>query len=201
MNEIGEKFLLYGFLDGCSYETDGTNNAILALETGERIEVPIGCLLKVDELNRLVRQNEIKLAKEVALPEFVNKWLEYCKNTGVTLTRALLVYDVDFYNYANQKDFTRLKDFLIVEKNQELFSLAWIFGCTVKEKRYLVKFRGISKYSAYLNRDIATNKWFMSSENDYPETTRTHHTRPELEKAGLGNVFDNPSFKVKEVEE
>lgn len=163
MNEIGEKFLLYGFLDGYSYKTDGTNNAILALETGERIEVPIGCLLKVDELNRLVRQNEIKLAKKVALPEFVNKWLEYCKNTGVTLTRALLVYDVDFYNYANQKDFTRLKDFLIVEKNQELFSLAWIFGCTVKEKRYLVKVRGISKYSAYINLDVATNKWFMSS--------------------------------------
>lgn len=201
MNEIGEKFLLYGFLDGCSYETDGTNNAILALETGERIEVLIGCLLKVDELNRLVRQNKIKLAKKVELSEFVNKWLEYCKNTGVTLTRALLVDDVDFYNYANQKDFTRLKDFLIVEKNQELFARAWIFGCTVKEKRYLVKVRGISKYSAYLNRDIATNKWFMSSENDYPDTTRTHHTRPELEKAGLGNVFDNPSFKVKEVEE
>lgn len=201
MNEIGEKFLLYGFLDGCSYETNGTNNAILALETGERIEVPIGCLLKVDELNRLVRQNEIKLAKKVALPEFVNKWLEYCKNTGVTLTRALLVDDVDFYNYANQKDFTRLKDFLIVEKNQELFTLAWIFGCTVKEKRYLVKVRGISKYSAYLNYDIATNKWFMSSENNYPDKMRTHHTRLELEKAGLGNVFDNPSFKVKEVEE
>lgn len=201
MNEIGEKFLLYGFLDGCSYETDGTNNAILALETGERIEVPIGCLLKVDELNQLVRQNKIKLAKKVELPEFVNKWLEYCKNTGITLTRALLVDDVDFYNYANQKDFTRLKDFLIVEKNQELFARAWIFGCTVTEKRYLVKVRGISKYSAYLNRDIATNKWFMSSENDYPNKTRTHHTRPELEKAGLGNVFDNPSFKVKEVEE
>lgn len=201
MNEIGEKFLLYGFLDGCSYETDGTNNAILALETGERIEVPIGCLLKVDELNRLVRQNKIKLAKKVELPEFVNKWLEYCKNTGVTLTRALLVDDVDFYNYANQKDFTRLKDFLIVEKNQELFARAWIFGYTVKEKRYLVKVRGISKYSAYLNRDIATNKWFMSSENNYPNKTITHHTRPELEKAGLGNVFDNPSFKVKEVEE
>lgn len=201
MNEIGEKFLLYGFLDGYSYKTDGTNNAILALETGERIEVPIGCLLKVNELNRLVRQNEIKLAKKVVLPEFVYKWLEYCKNTGVTLTRALLVDDVDFYNYANQKDFTRLKDFLIVEKNQELFTLAWIFSCTVKEKRYLVKVRGISKYSAYLNRDVATNKWFMSSENDYPDKTRTHHTRPELEKAGLGNVFDNPSFKVKEVEE
>lgn len=55
MNKIGEKFLLHGFLDGYSYKTDGTNNAILALETGERIEVPIGCLLKVDELNRLVR--------------------------------------------------------------------------------------------------------------------------------------------------
>lgn len=29
MNEIGEKFLLYGFLDGCSYETDGKKSGTL----------------------------------------------------------------------------------------------------------------------------------------------------------------------------
>lgn len=143
----------------------------------------------------------LKKFEKVTIPWFIANWIKYCKNTGVTLVRALLVEEIDLYNYANQKDFTRLKDFLIVEKNQELFARAWIFGCTVKEKRYLVKVRGISKYSAYLNYDIATNKWFMSSENDYPDKMRTHHTRLELEKAGLGNVFDNPSFKVKEVEE
>lgn len=200
MNEIGEKFLLYGFLDGCSYETDGTNNAILALETGERIEVPIGCLLKVDELNRLVRQNKIKLAKKVELPEFVNKWLEYCKNTGVTLTRALLVDDVDFYNYANQKDFTRLKDFLIVEKNQELFARAWIFGCTVKEKRYLVKIIGITDYNSYLNYHKKENKWTIESSMD-TDTIRTKHTRKELEKSGFGWVFDCPGIEIEEVKE
>lgn len=200
MNEIGEKFLLYGFLDGCSYETNGTNNAILVLETGERIEVPIGCLLKVDELNQLVRQNKIKLAKKVALPEFVNKWLEYCKNTGVTLTRALLVDDVDFYNYANQKDFTRLKDFLIVEKNQELFTRAWIFGCTVKEKRYLVKIIGITDYNSYLNYHKKENKWTIESSMD-TDTIRTKHTRKELEKSGFDWVFDCPGIEIEEVKE
>lgn len=199
MNEIGEKFLLYGFLDGCSYKTDGTNNAILALETGERIEVPIGCLLKVDELNRLVRQNEIKLAKKVALPEFVNKWLEYCKNTGVTLTRALLVDDVDFYNYANQKDFTRLKDFLIVEKNQELFSLAWIFGCTVKEKRYLVKMKGLRENTSYLNYDSIDAEWYFADAENGP-AVGTHCTRKELESAGFGWIFSCEGIEVEEVE-
>ena len=192
MNKIGEKFLLYGFLDGCSYETDGTNNAILALETGERIEVPIGCLLKVDELNWLVRQTEIKLAKKVALPEFVNKWLEYCKNTGVTLTRALLVDDVDFYNYANQKDFTRLKDFLIVEKNQELFSLAWIFGCTVKEKRYTVKMRA-TKQPLFYN-SLEKRLFFSLGE------LATQFTHKQLEEAGFGWVFNCEGIEIEEVE-
>lgn len=200
MNEIGEKFLLYGFLDGCSYETDGTNNAILALETGERIEVPIGCLSKVDELNRLVRQNKIKLAKKVELPEFVNKWLEYCKNTGVTLTRALLVDDVDFYNYANQKDFTRLKDFLIVEKNQELFARAWLDGYEAeKEKRYLVKMKGISSNMCYLNR--VGNKWIIAGIDEHTGMNiYTKHTKKELEDASFGWVFDCPGIEIEEVE-
>lgn len=197
MNEIGEKFLLYGFLDGCSYETDGTNNAILALETGERIEVPIGCLLKVDESNRLVRQNEIKLAQKVELPEFVSKWLEYCKNTGVTLTRALLVHDIDFYNYANQKDFTRLEDFLFVEKNQELFARAWIFGYTVKEKKYIVKIKGKIEENLLVYGWGINRYFFARSYND--SSKRGEHTRKELIEDGFGEVFDSPQFEVKEV--
>lgn len=199
MNEIGEKFLLYGFLDGYSYKTDGTNNAILALETGERIEVPIGCLLKVDELNRLVRQNEIKLAKKVALPEFVNKWLEYCKNTGVTLTRALLADDVDFYNYANQKDFTRLKDFLIVEKNQELFARAWIFGCTVKEKRYLVKMKNLRALFCYLAYIPDEGYWNLMASGG--KSIVIKHTRKQLEEAGFDWVFNCEGIEIEEVGE
>lgn len=201
MNEIGEKFLLHGFLDGYSYKTDGTNNAILALETCERIEVPIGCLLKVDELNRLVRQNEIKLAKKVELPEFVNKWLEYCKNTGVTLVRALLVEEIDLYNYANQKDYKKLKEFLKVKDNQEAFACAWLDGYEVaKEKRYIVKVKGAEEGYNYLNCRISLNEYFFSGESE-PLDFRVKHTREMLEKAGFGWVFDCEGIEVKEVKE
>lgn len=37
----GDEVILLGFIDGCSYETTGQTNFIIALETGERVEVPI----------------------------------------------------------------------------------------------------------------------------------------------------------------
>ena len=78
--------------------------------------------------------------QKVTVPQFVADWIKYCKNTNVTMTRALLVGEVDFYNYANQKDHFRLVDFLGSRINQEIFARAWLDGYEVeKEKRYIVK--------------------------------------------------------------
>lgn len=56
-----------------------------------------------------------ELNKPVIL-QFVADWIKYCKNTGVTLVRALMVEEIDLYNYANQKDSEKLKAFLRVKK-------------------------------------------------------------------------------------
>ena len=139
--------------------------------------------------------------QKVVVPQFVADWIKYCKNTNVTMTRALLVGEVDFYNYANQKDFSRLKEFLETESNQETFVLAWIYGYEAeKEKRYLVRMKSIREDHETLNCDKISNKWNFSSEK---ETTlfRTKHTRKQLEDAGLGEVFNSPLFEVVEVEE
>ena len=78
------------------------------------------------------------------VPQFVADWIEYCKFTHVDLQHALLVGDVYFYNYANQNDFSKLKEFLKTENNQENFARAWLDGYEVeKEKRYLVKMKGV----------------------------------------------------------
>ncbi|MBF1724491.1 MAG: DUF1642 domain-containing protein [Streptococcus sp.] len=58
------------------------------------------------------------------IPQFVADWIKYCKNTGVTLVRALMVEEIDLYNYANQKDSEKLKAFLRVKENQEIFARA-----------------------------------------------------------------------------
>lgn len=139
--------------------------------------------------------------KKVKIPEFVANWLEYCKNTNVTMARALLVGEVDFYNYANQKDLSRLTDFFSDGKNQEIFARAWIFGYEVeKEKRYLVEMKGISGYGRYLNKTLSSGEYFFASENEV-DGYKTKHTRKELEKSGFGWVFDCPGVEVKEVEE
>ena len=55
--------------------------------------------------------SQLKEPHKVTIPQFVANWIEYCKNTFLSLVRALMVEEVDFYNYANQKDRSRLIDF------------------------------------------------------------------------------------------
>ena len=135
-----------------------------------------------------------ELNKPVIL-QFVADWIKYCKNTGVTLVRALMVEEIDLYNYANQKDSEKLKAFLRVKKNQELFARAWVDGYTVeKEKRYRVSLKNgqplLKAYSGealYFSQDIAIENYKV--------------TRKELEDSGFGEVFDSPLFEVEEVQE
>ena len=56
--KLGDKVILLGFIDGRSYETTGQTNFIISLETGERVEVPIECVIKKDQV---VKKDEIKL--------------------------------------------------------------------------------------------------------------------------------------------
>jgi len=71
--------------------------------------------------------------EKVTIPQFVASWIEYCKFTHVNLQHALIVGDVYFYNYANQKDFSKLKEFLETENNQATFARAWLDGYEIEE--------------------------------------------------------------------
>lgn len=132
------------------------------------------------------------------IPQFVADWIKYCKFTNVNLQNALLVGDVYFYNYANQKDFSKLKEFLDTENNQETFAKAWLFGYEVeKEKQYLVKIKStgqcLGKY--YINNEILSPRFIYTGRN------ADRFTRKELEDAGFGEVFNSPLFEVEEAEE
>lgn len=138
--------------------------------------------------------------EKVKIPQFVAGWIEYCKFTHVDLQHALIVGDVDFYNYANQTDFSKLKEFLETENNQATFARAWLDGYEVEEeKRYLVKVKGVSGYGRYLNKALSSNEYFFASNNEI-KSYRTKFTRKELEEAGFGWVFDCPGIKIEEVE-
>lgn len=138
--------------------------------------------------------------EKVTIPQFVASWIEYCKFTHVDLQHALIVGDVDFYNYANQTDFSKLKEFLETENNQATFARAWLDGYDVEEeKRYLVKLKGVFKGYEYLNFKFG-RVWTFSNEEENEEY-RTRHTRKELEDAGFGWVFDCDGVEVEEVKD
>lgn len=123
---------------------------------------------------------EAEKSNKVVIPQFVAKWIDYCKFTHVDLQHALVVGDVYFYNYANQKDFSKLKEFLETENNQELFARAWLDGYEVEqEKLYTVEIPGPNAdgYSIVLGRkegkvcirQFVSQTWQMNCSNQLTE--------------------------------
>lgn len=75
-----------------------------------------------------------------------------------------------------------------------------LFGYEVeKEKRYIVKVKGISAVIGCLKCDVDNSKWFFSGPEE-SDRYRAKHTIKELDKAGFGWVFDCPGIEIEEVE-
>ena len=144
---------------------------------------------------------ELDEPQKVTIPQFVADWINYCKNTFLSLARSLAVSEEDFHNYANQKDHLDLLYFLGSMVNQEKFAKAWLYGYEIeKEKRYLVKIIGITNYNSYLNYHKRENKWTVESSME-TDAIRTKHTRKQLEIGGFGWVFDCTGIEIEEVKE
>ena len=139
--------------------------------------------------------------EKVKVPQFVADWIEYCKRTGVDLYNALDMGDLYFYNYANQKDDLKLKEFFETDTNQEIFARAWLDGYEIEEeKRYYVRFKWIEDSYSYLTLIKHLHAWTLKNIT-LDKKFRTAHTRKELEEAGFGWVFDCPGIEIEEVEE
>lgn len=84
-----------------------------------------------------------------------------------------------------EKDFSRAK---------------WLDDYEVeKEKRYLVKVKGVCGNHETLNCEKHSNEWLFSSSEEN-RTYKTKFTRKELEGAGFGWIFDCEGVEVQEVE-
>ena len=130
------------------------------------------------------------------VPQFVADWYEGCKND--------LDYSIWYYihNWDYQKE-SEFKYWFDHAENNALHTIINMhqFGYTVeKEKRYLVKMKGICGNHETLNREKHSNKWFFSDREEN-SLYGTHHTRKELEDADFGWVFDCEGIEVEEVEE
>lgn len=128
--------------------------------------------------------------QKVTVPQIVADYIEYTKATDWDLQEAM-----DDVAYEDNKDLRKW-----FNDNIETFARAWLDGYTVeKEKRYIVKVKGVEEGHKYLNHRISLDSWFFSGESE-PLDFSVKHTRKELEEAGLGWVFDCEGIEIEEVE-
>ena len=130
--------------------------------------------------------------QKITVPQFVADVIEGAREKSPELEDAL------HYTWGNgSKEFT---EWYKKKSNRDRFACAWLFGYTVeKEKKYIVKVKGVEECYNYLNYRVSNDSWFFSGESE-PLDFRTNHTRKELEEAGFGEVFNSPLFEVEEVE-
>lgn len=150
-----------------------------------------------EELLKDLKQLEESYVVEIE--HFIADWINYCHNTGVNLKQALEVDEIVFYNYANQKDYKKLHEFMKDEGNQETFAQAWMFGYTIKEARYIVKLKGVIDGTKVLKHNLNDDAWYMGIPFEAKDL-KDKHTKRELEAGGFGGVFNNPMFEVVEEE-
>ena len=141
--------------------------------------------IEIDAAIELV--SKLDEPQKVTIPNFVAYFIAEQKKLGHTLS-----YSID----ASMSD--RVAEWYW--DNSELFALAWIFGYEVeKEKRYLVKVKGIVNALSFLSYHKNADIWTVTDKNN-SDGHRAHHTRKELEEANFGWVFDCPGIEIEEVE-
>ena len=128
--------------------------------------------------------------QKVVVPQFVAQYIEWTKGEDFHLLGAMSRGNFD----------KTLEDWFYTDDNMELFARAWLDGYEVeKEKRYLVKLKGLGHEFRVLKYNIFYNDWFTGSDRG-DGSFRVHHTRKELEDAGFGWVFNCEGIEIEEVE-
>ena len=159
------------------------------IKSAETLYLPSGPFIGKKLILDLVKQLD-EPKERVTLPRPVANWISCVRGQNKTLHFAL-------ENAPEEVNLWFCED----EKNrQNVFADAWVNGYHIeKEKRYIVKVKGVEEGYNYLNRRISLDSWFFSGESE-PLDFRVKHTRKELEEAGFGEVFNSPLFEVEEVE-
>ncbi|WP_247945263.1 DUF1642 domain-containing protein [Streptococcus oralis] len=130
---------------------------------------------------------------KVRVQQCVADWIEYCKDRKITLAHAL-------YHSEEAKNKSVYRWLFEESGSQEKFARAWLDGYEVeKEKRYLVKVKGIVNALSFLSYHKNADIWTVTNKNN-SDGHRAHHTRKELEEANFGWVFDCEGVEIEEVE-
>lgn len=169
------------------------------------IDTPFQNSKIVDHLEVIKLIEQLDEPEKVVVSEEEAKFLEtFDFNCEIDVTTALYhVSRVGYGYYLTDNNDIKLKDlseeFRELENRKRLIR-AILFGYEVeKEKRYLVKVKGLCGNHETLNCEKQSKDWLFSSQEEN-SAYKTKHTRKELEEAGFGWVFDCKGVKVEEVE-
>lgn len=144
-----------------------------------------------------IKQNiTVDEPQKPVVPQFVADWYEKIKDE----------FDESIWEYLvnwDENEWDDLKEwFAKIHKNKAIVTLANMhqFGYEVeKEKRYLVKVKGMNRINGCLAYGKSLDNWYFGISGT-AKNHRTHHTRKELEQAGFGWVFDCEGIEIEEVE-
>ena len=220
------KVLVYGSFDGFARSTDSSLLISVVLDGGEKVEIPEEFIVSADQMvnkykiklkdviariekfdlaTKAVWINEIlnELGSEygafkykagyeqgkfdgamehekVTIPQFVADYIDFKKKYDFHVYGAMRVIE-DHYDKRVQEWF--------YEGNIETFARAWLDGYTVeKEPKYTVKFKATKQYLS--NDEIGLH---------FDPSFRSNFTKSDLEKLGLGWVFDCEGMEVEKV--
>lgn len=161
--------------------------------------LPSDCSRPRPMIDKITALELIKLLDEpqkVTVPQLVADWYEEHKDD----------FEFNVWDWVSSKDEPEKihSEFAFwvndVENNpiQTLVNM-YQFGYEVeKEKRYLVKMKGMQKDCVALKKNKDDGYWYLGDTYPYSSTVSLH-TRKELEQAGFAWVFDCPGVEVKEV--
>ena len=124
---------------------------------------------------------------KVQVPEFVADWIFKAQLIDRRSIRSALE-TATIRLYAKRSD--EVIDWFKYISNQDIFASAWANDYEVeKEPKYTVKFKATKQYLA--NDELGPH---------FDPSFRSNFTKSDLEKLGLGWVFDCPGIEIEEVE-
>lgn len=160
--------------------------------------------VKIDFVIELI--SELDEPQKVVVSEEEAKFLEtFDFNCESDVTTALYhVSRVGYGYYLTDNNDIELKDlsegFRELENRKRLIR-AIFFGYEVeKEKRYIIKLKGVPNGAKFLKYAKVTQEWYFGMRRHCSDI-EVRHTRKQLEEAGFGWVFDCPGIEIEEVEE
>ena len=147
------------------------------------------------DVNGIIKKIEqLHEPQKPVVKQFVADFYEDIADEFYVVLEKIVLY------YKNNTDMPICKWFFETEDALTILINMHQFGYEVeKERRYLVKMKGVNDYGCYLNKGLLSKKYFWESKSEIGGC-RTKHTRKQLEEDNFGWVFDCEGIEIEEVE-